>query len=96
MGIKLIALLQGKADAEETIELELQRLVEASAKEEGCLQYELYKDGSKRCAYVIVEDWASEEALQNHNEASHHKYFKRIAPVLLEKPAELLFLNRLA
>jgi quinol monooxygenase YgiN len=95
MEVKLIALLQSKADAEDTIKLELQRLVEASAAEDGCLKYELYQDGSKRCSYVIIEEWVSGQALQQHTEAAHYKYFNRIAPVLLEKPAELLTLTPL-
>jgi quinol monooxygenase YgiN len=96
MSIKLIALLHSNTDAEDTFELELKRLVEASVKEEGCLQYELYQYENERCCYVIIEEWRDEAALKYHQETPHYKNFGRVAPVLLSKPAEVKTLTRLA
>ena len=96
MSVKILAFLHCHADAEDTFELELQKLVEASAGEEGCLQYELYQYEQERYHYVIIEQWKDEAALQHHHETPHYKNFGRVAPVLLSKPAEIKVLSRLA
>lgn len=95
MGIKLIAMMHCKSDAEETMEQELKRLVDASVQESGCLKYELYQHKAQRCYYIFIEEWLNEDALNRHKESSHYKYFNRIAPVLLEKPVEIISLTRL-
>jgi len=95
MGIKLMALLHCKSDAEETLEQELKKLVESSVKEDGCLKYELYQYEGQRCHYMIMEDWQAEESLNKHKESPHYKNFMRIIPVLIEKPVELITLGRL-
>jgi len=96
MSVKLIALLHSNTDAEDTFELELKKLVEASNREEGCLQYELYQYQDERCHYIIIEEWKDEASLKHHQETPHYKNFGRVAPVLLSKPAEIKTLSRLA
>jgi quinol monooxygenase YgiN len=96
MSVKLIALLHSNTDAEDTFELELKKLVEASVKEEGCLQYELYQFDDERCHYVIMEEWKDEASLKLHHDTPHYKNFGRVAPVLLSKPVEVKMLTRLA
>lgn len=41
-------------------------LVPEGRKEEGCLRLDVYKDDDNPGAYVLVEEWTSEEALQSH------------------------------
>lgn len=96
MSVKILAFLHCHTDAEDTFELELQKLVEASVGEEGCLQYELYQYENQRCQYTIIEEWKDEAALKQHQEMPHYKNFGRVAPVLLSKPAEIKVLTRLA
>jgi quinol monooxygenase YgiN len=95
MSVKLIAIMHCNADAEETFEQELKKLVETSLQEEGCLNYELYQYNDERCRYVIIEEWADEESLKNHQDAVHYRHFVRISPVLLSKPAKVKTLTRL-
>lgn len=96
MGIKLLALMQCKGDAEGTFEQELKKLVEASVHDSGCLKYELYQYQDKRCHYVLIEEWSNEEALTKHKDTPHYKHFIRISPVLMEKPVEQIKISRLA
>jgi len=96
MSVKLLAFLHCNTDAEDTFELELKKLVEASAAEEGCLHYELYQYENERCHYVIIEQWKDDAALKQHQETAHYKNFGRVAPVLLTKPVEVKVLTRLA
>ncbi len=90
-----MASLHCKKDAEVAFDIELKKLVNASAKEEGCLAYELYQYKDEPTRYVIEEEWTDEEALSRHMETPHHKYFVHICPALLEKPAEVKILTRL-
>jgi len=96
MSTKVIALLHCTTDAEETFELELKRLVEASLLDEGCLKYELYQYQNESCRYTIIEEWQDEQSLKKHWDAPHHKHFGRVAPVLLAEPAQVKILERLA
>lgn len=41
-------------------------LIPEGRKEEGCLKLDVYKDDDNPGAYVLVEEWTSEEALQSH------------------------------
>ncbi|QJD95191.1 antibiotic biosynthesis monooxygenase [Mucilaginibacter robiniae] len=95
MSIKLVGILHCNLDAEETFEQELKKLVETSLLEEGCLKYELYQYNNERCRYLIIEEWKDEESWQKHQEAVHYRYFVRISPVLLSKPAKIKKLTRL-
>lgn len=95
MGIKLVALLRCKADAESTLEQELKKLVENSVQENGCLKYELYQYSGKRCHYAIIEEWQNEEALNRHKDSPHYKHFLRISPVLVDTVIDPIMLTRL-
>ncbi len=54
-------------------------LVEASRKEEGCVQYDLLQSESDSALLVILETWASAEVLDVHSASEH---FTRIVPQL--------------
>lgn len=96
MSVKVIALLHCHADAEETFEQELKRLVEASVNEEGCIQYELYQYKQQSCHYMMIEEWRDDAAFQHHQDTPHYKHFVRVSPVLLQQPVEIKVLTRLA
>lgn len=95
MGIKILTLLHCKGDAEDTLEQELKRLAEHSVQESGCLKYEYYYCTDRRCHYVIVESWQTEEALNRHKQSACYKHFMWIAPVLVEQPVEPVAITRL-
>lgn len=96
MSIKLVARLKCIPDAQETFELELKKLVEASVKEEGCLGYELYECNGDAGHYFIIDEWQNEKVLERHKQTPHYKNFFRVGMVLLAEPAEIKTLTRLA
>lgn len=48
-------------------------LIEATRKEEGCMQYELHRDLGNENILTFLEIWESKERLDAHMETSHFK-----------------------
>jgi quinol monooxygenase YgiN len=49
----------------------LQRLVEETRKEKDCLSYQLYQNLDERNDFTVVEDWASNAAIDSHMVTEH-------------------------
>ncbi|MBC8060658.1 MAG: antibiotic biosynthesis monooxygenase [Clostridiaceae bacterium] len=72
----------------EFIEL-AKNLVEATVKEEGCIEYKLFQDLKDSKILTIIEEWEDKTALDKHMDSEH---FIEIVPILssfMEKPAEM-------
>jgi quinol monooxygenase YgiN len=54
-----------------------QTVAAASREEEGCIDYRFFADTEADDRFVFVEEWASEEALQQHFATSHIATFLR-------------------
>lgn len=79
--IKVIAKSFVKKDKIEKV-LELAKmLVEETVKEDGCISYEMYQDDKTPSTLIMVEEWETNEALNNHMSSDH---FKRIVPQMGE------------
>lgn len=77
--IKVVAkgnFIEGKI--EEAIKL-YEELVDKTRKEYGCISYNLYQDKLNHSILTVIEEWESEEALENHKNTEH---FTRIVPLL--------------
>lgn len=65
------------------------KLVEASLKDEGCINYGLYQELEHSEILTFLEEWKDEKSLDQHLNSSH---FKEIFPLLseyLEKETEV-------
>lgn len=56
----------GKIDL---VKAELEKLIEPTLKEEGCLQYDLHQDNENPGYFMFYENWESRELWQAHMEA---------------------------
>lgn len=64
-------------------------LVEASLKDEGCIDYGLYQELENSGILTFLEEWKDEKSLDEHLNSNH---FKEIFPLLseyLEKETEV-------
>jgi len=64
-------------------------LVEATLKEEGCIEYGLYQEMENSGVLTFLEEWKDEKSLDQHLNSNH---FKEIFPLLsecLEKETEV-------
>lgn len=62
-----------------------------SREEQGCHGYRVYTDLEQDDRYVIVEEWADDEALQRHFVEPHTRTFLGALFPLLAEPADALF-----
>ncbi|MBP1743539.1 MAG: antibiotic biosynthesis monooxygenase [Firmicutes bacterium] len=61
-----------------------------SRAEEGCLSYELFQDQKDPRVFSIIEEWADQEALDEHKKAAH---FVKLVPALDELTEKKLDFN---
>ena len=79
--VKVVAKSYAKSDKLDRV-LELTKeMVEKTLKENGCIKYELIQDIKAPNTLFTVEEWESEEALNDHMASEH---FKRLVPLLNE------------
>jgi quinol monooxygenase YgiN len=68
-----------------------QAVAAASRKEAGCLSYRVYEDTELENEFVFVEEWESNEALQQHFATSHIEKFMRAIPATIVAPPDVKF-----
>lgn len=54
-------------------------LIELSLRDEGCIDYDLYKSTTNSDRYFIIETWQTKADLEKHMKTEH---YKRLAPQL--------------
>ncbi|MFI8418090.1 putative quinol monooxygenase [Serratia sp. NPDC078593] len=75
MEVRVIATLQAKAEFIDEVNDAVHQIIDASRQEQGNLQYDLHREWDTPDTFVFFERWASVEALDQHNETEHFKYF---------------------
>jgi quinol monooxygenase YgiN len=68
-----------------------QTLAAASRAEPGCISYRLYEDTDIENEFVFLEEWESDEALQQHLATSHIAEFMRAVPATIVAPPDVKF-----
>jgi quinol monooxygenase YgiN len=61
--------------------------------EDGCLQYELHAVLGDPDRFVVIERWASSDALSAHAASEHMRASGRVASAFRAGPAEILVLS---
>jgi len=79
-----IATLIARPGQQDALEQHLRALIEPTRAEAGCGQYELHQDLANPLAFYMVEQWASDEALQAHDASAHIQHFRNQAGAFLE------------
>jgi quinol monooxygenase YgiN len=65
-------------------------MLEPARVERGCLSYRLYEDVENRNAFVLLEEWATQEDLERHISKDNQRQLLALMDLLSEKP-ELRF-----
>jgi quinol monooxygenase YgiN len=91
--ISLIATITAKEDKVEQVLAELQILLKHTTQEEGNIQYVLHRDIERPNVFVFYEQFKDQAAFDFHASQSYIAAFGAKKDELLEKPAELKFLN---
>ena len=61
--------------------------------EDGCLEYDLHRVAGDEDRFVVLERWASVEALATHGRSPHMREFGRTAAALMAAPSEVIVLE---
>ena len=60
---------QGKLEEYKTL---VEKLIDESRKEEGCISYNLFEDINNPNILTFIEEWRSEEEIKLHNNSEHY------------------------
>jgi quinol monooxygenase YgiN len=86
--VVVIATILVKDEAQDQALAALTTSIEATHGEAGCLGYALHRDLDEPARFVMVEQWATPEALQEHATLPHLKQlFADLGPLLAEPPS---------
>jgi quinol monooxygenase YgiN len=82
-----------KTDAEKRDELIRvgQTVAAASQAEVGCISYRLYEDVEVANDFVFLEEWESNEALEQHFATAHVAAFLQAIPATIIAPPDVKF-----
>lgn len=79
--VKVISKMKVKEDKVDTFVNLFKEMVEPTQQEEGCIQYEMYRDEEAPSTLVAVEKWETRDAFDRHLLTDH---FKKIVPGMME------------
>ena len=81
--IRVVAHLTSKPDTIEETRKALERFIDPTRAEAGCIYYELMQNNDDPTDFTFIEEWESNETLDAHLESSHINAFKVHAAELL-------------
>lgn len=85
--IVVTASLLSRPGCETRLEAEVMRLLAATRREAGCLQYDLHVDTGDARRLVLIERWSDPAALEAHRRTPHISAFRdRSRSLLAEDP----------
>ena len=93
--VKLIARIEAKPGREQCIADALKELSGPSRAEAGCVQYDVCRLKDDPTKLVVVEEWASQEALDAHMATPHFQAFVGQIGEALAGPPKLEFIEPL-
>ena len=71
--LTVVATTVARPEAAERVLTELNRLVEPTRREDGCLEYVMHRSLDDPAVFVFVERWASEAHLRAHMTTDHFR-----------------------
>jgi len=85
--VVVAATVQVKPESQDQALTALTTAIQATHGEDGCIAYALHRDTQDPTRFVIVEKWATQEALEQHGETPHLKaLFGALGPLLAGPP----------
>ena len=69
--LTIVAHITAKPDKIELVKAELEKLIETTRSEDGCLQYDLHQDNERPAHFMFYENWESRDLWQAHMNTPH-------------------------
>jgi quinol monooxygenase YgiN len=74
--LTIVARIRARADRIDLVKAELEKLVDTTRAEEGCLQYDLHQDNEDPALFLFFENWESRALWQAHMDNRHLQDYK--------------------
>jgi quinol monooxygenase YgiN len=89
--ITITAIIRTKTNAAELEKINslFSTLIEATRKEVGCHKYDLHEVIGQPGVFIMMEEWASESAIEEHNSSKHFTAFVESAKPYLSAQLEI-------
>lgn len=71
--LTIVAHIHAKPDKIALVKAELEKLIDITRAEEGCLQYDLHQDNENPAHFMFYENWETRDLWQNHMANQHLK-----------------------
>ncbi len=69
--LTIVANIIAKSDKVSLVKAELEKLIEVTRAESGCLQYDLHQDSKNSAHFMFYENWESRSLWQTHMNNTH-------------------------
>ncbi|HAS40298.1 MAG TPA: antibiotic biosynthesis monooxygenase [Microscillaceae bacterium] len=69
--LTIVANIKAKTDKVDLVKTELEKLIETTRAEQGCLQYDLHQDNENPAHFLFYENWESRDLWQTHMNNQH-------------------------
>jgi quinol monooxygenase YgiN len=89
--VVVAATVQVKPESQDEALAAITTAIEATHGEEGCIAYALHRDNDDPTRFVILEKWATPEALKEHGETPHLKALFGVLGPLLAIPPTIIY-----
>lgn len=94
--VHVIAHLTARAESATEVRVLLLQLLEATRREEGCMQYDLLVDEFNPAAFTFVERWTDADALEDHFRTAHFLSAGKQLGSLLAEPPRIIRMKQVA
>jgi quinol monooxygenase YgiN len=89
--VVVVGRVRTDADKREALVRVGQTIAAASRTEAGCISYRMYEDIERENEFVFVEEWETNEALQQHFSTEHVAEFMRAIRATIIGPPDVKF-----
>ncbi len=83
--LTIIAKVVVKDDSVDFVKGEMSKVVEATRKEEGCINYDLHQDNESPHIFIFYENWSTKALWKSHMESAHLAQFLKATEDAVEK-----------
>lgn len=94
MRVRVVARFHARPGKEEDLRGVLEALIEPTRAEAGCLHYELWQNRALPADFTFVEEWSSQEALDEHGQSKHILKGRERMKDLLAEPGDIRLYDR--
>jgi len=69
--LTIVARIEAKEEKLNMVKEKVQKLIEPTRQEVGCIQYNLYQDNEKPEVFIFFENWESQALWEAHMQSTH-------------------------